>query len=92
MKYGFLVACFCITALQAMPRSSADTLLPKSDPANTGNWTFNESVSDEFDGRVLDLKKWNILGRGPQSLQRTNTGGSTLPNCNTRVRLNKSSM
>ncbi len=37
--------------------------LPVSDPLNTNRWTLNATVSDEFDGQQLDLKKWNNLGR-----------------------------
>lgn len=36
--------------------------LPYSDPNNTGGWTLNPSVSDEFNGTSLDLDKWLNLG------------------------------
>ncbi|MGJ8639571.1 MAG: family 16 glycosylhydrolase [Opitutaceae bacterium] len=37
--------------------------VPYSDPMNSGGWILNESVSDEFDGNVLDEGKWQILGK-----------------------------
>jgi beta-glucanase (GH16 family) len=39
------------------------TVLPFSDPSNTGNWVLNESVSDEFDGKIIDENKWYIVGK-----------------------------
>ena len=36
--------------------------VPMSDPGNTGGWTVNASVSDEFNGGALDTAKWNNLG------------------------------
>ena len=35
---------------------------PCSDPDNTGGWTLNPAVSDEFDGDSLNLNKWLNLG------------------------------
>lgn len=35
---------------------------PASDVDNTGGWTLNEKVSDEFNGTALDKTKWWILG------------------------------
>ena len=35
---------------------------PMSDPSNSGGWTLNESVSDDFNGTQLDKTKWWILG------------------------------
>lgn len=37
-------------------------ILPLFDQGNQGDWTLMESVSDEFDGGTLDLRKWNNLG------------------------------
>jgi beta-glucanase (GH16 family) len=37
---------------------------PLSDQTNTGNWTLNKEVSDEFDVNTLDEKKWQIQGEG----------------------------
>ena len=36
---------------------------PLTDPANTGNWTLKEAVSDEFEGAQLDEDKWLIQGK-----------------------------
>lgn len=45
-------------------------LLPMSDPENTLNWKFSETMSDEFDSEVLDTTKWidgkvGWVGRAP---------------------------
>ena len=37
--------------------------LPHTDPNNTGNWILNTSISDEFNGTVVDETKWQICGR-----------------------------
>lgn len=47
---------FAICAAGAKPP------LPLSDQKNEGKWKLLESVSDEFDGPALDLKKWLNLG------------------------------
>lgn len=36
---------------------------PQSDPENTGNWIYNEAISDEFDGEKLDEDRWFIVGK-----------------------------
>lgn len=36
---------------------------PASDPSNKGGWVLNRDVSDEFDGKKLDEKKWLVQGR-----------------------------
>ncbi len=36
--------------------------LPLSDPQDSGGWTLLESISDEFNGKTLDLEKWLNLG------------------------------
>jgi beta-glucanase (GH16 family) len=33
-------------------------LLPASDPSNKGNWTPDASMSDEFNGTELDVRRW----------------------------------
>ncbi|MGJ8697918.1 MAG: family 16 glycosylhydrolase [Verrucomicrobiaceae bacterium] len=35
---------------------------PHSDPQNTGNWTLNPAVSDEFNAPTLDTNKWWVQG------------------------------
>jgi len=45
------------------PVEEAKGIFPASDPKNTGNWKFNEAVSDEFDEAELDEDKWLIQGR-----------------------------
>jgi hypothetical protein len=55
--------------LGALPQRVTDTL-PLSDQANKGNWTKYEIMSDEFEGKDLDLNKWHPrnpgwLGRQP---------------------------
>ncbi len=60
MKYCFVLASVSFAASLAM----AAPPLPLSDPMNTGHWTLNEAVSDEFDGQELDQHKWNNLGQG----------------------------
>ncbi len=44
--------------------------LPLSDPKNTGKWVFADQLSDEFDRKKLDMKKWTTVcdywaGRAP---------------------------
>ena len=36
---------------------------PLSDQTNSGNWTLNTEVSDEFEGTVIDETKWLVQGR-----------------------------
>lgn len=36
---------------------------PLSDQSNTGNWTLNTEISDEFETSPLDESKWLIQGR-----------------------------
>lgn len=40
-----------------------DNLYPHTDRENTQNWILKESMSDEFEGDVLDEDKWLIQGR-----------------------------
>ena len=58
-------------------------ILPLFDQGNQGDWTLMESVSDEFYGETLNLKKWNNLsedgdhygewkGRVPSQFNREN--------------------
>ena len=54
---------------------------PRSDQGNQGGWTRLESLSDEFDGRELDLQKWtrNLgwwKGRQPALFSEKNVGVS----------------
>ena len=46
-----------------LPLFAADlNVVPVSDPQNAGQWILNESLSDEFNGTILDKTKWWILG------------------------------
>lgn len=45
------------------PQEPINKNYPLSDQLNTGNWTLNTSVSDEFEGTALDETKWLIQGR-----------------------------
>lgn len=36
---------------------------PLSDPENIGDWTYNEDVSDEFEGSEIDEDRWFIVGK-----------------------------
>lgn len=41
-----------------------DTLAyPLSDPENTGGWTYNTDVSDEFNGTEVNEDRWYIVGK-----------------------------
>lgn len=42
---------------------NAKKLYPFSDPKNKGKWVLNKEISDEFNYKVLDEKKWLIQGR-----------------------------
>ncbi len=37
--------------------------LPLSDPDNTGDWVYNEVLSDEFEDTSLNERKWHIQGK-----------------------------
>ena len=39
------------------------TVFPYSDPENTGQWTYNSIVSDEFETNTLDEDRWYIVGK-----------------------------
>ncbi|WP_298363608.1 family 16 glycosylhydrolase [uncultured Lutibacter sp.] len=41
----------------------SNSILPFSDPNNTGNWVLNTEVSDEFDAETIDEEKWYIVGK-----------------------------
>lgn len=40
-----------------------NNIFPFSDPKNEGGWILNESLSDEFDGAVIDTTKWFVEGQ-----------------------------
>lgn len=40
-----------------------ESVLPLTDPDNSGNWTLNHQVSDEFDASILDEGKWYVVGK-----------------------------
>ena len=50
------------TAQPAAPGNVS--VLPASDPNNTGGWVLNERFSDEFSGAELDRDKWIVQGEG----------------------------
>jgi hypothetical protein len=67
-----MCACLFITtcsnasekANEVLANSSTNSFpLPFSDPNNEGNWQYNEEVSDEFDGDVVDEDRWFIVGK-----------------------------
>ncbi len=39
-----------------------DGIYPASDPENKEGWILNTTISDEFEGSVIDKNKWWILG------------------------------
>ncbi len=39
--------------------------LPLSDQSNHDHWTLDKDFSDEFDGSMLDAKRWHILPAAP---------------------------
>jgi len=39
------------------------SVLPFSDPTNSGNWALNTNVSDEFEASTIDENKWYIVGK-----------------------------
>ena len=41
----------------------SDSVLPFSDPTNSGNWKLNTDVSDEFNAKEIDEDKWYIVGK-----------------------------
>jgi hypothetical protein len=43
-------------------RVFAFDVAPYSDPNNYGGWTLNTSISDEFEGQVVDPTKWFVQG------------------------------
>jgi len=44
--------------------SIEDSLVfPVTDSNNTGNWTLNTDVSDEFEAPIMDENKWYIVGK-----------------------------
>ncbi|CAD73010.1 MAG TPA: hypothetical protein DDX19_14545 [Rhodopirellula baltica] len=58
IKHLCTVLCFVLA--QGNPLAAQEH--PFSDPTNDGEWVLNTSVSDEFDGSVLNLDKWDNLG------------------------------
>lgn len=40
----------------------AKSIYPASDPDNSGGWKLNRDVSDEFNSKYLDKKKWLVQG------------------------------
>ena len=56
-----------VAAKETMTKAAKITQLaqpnPASDPMNKDGWVLNEEISDEFDGKALDKKKWFIEGQ-----------------------------
>jgi len=46
--------------------ASQNTVMPLSDPSNKGNWVLNTAISDEFNAKKIDTKKWYIQGTNQQ--------------------------
>lgn len=58
-----LIALASILSITGCAMTSSKPVLPFSDPANTGNWTLNTEVSDEFESAQLDEDRWYIVGK-----------------------------
>jgi len=59
-KVGLLTfLCFVLFTVNATNKK----VYPHTDPKNTGNWVLNTEISDEFECKELDEKKWLIQGR-----------------------------
>ncbi|CAH8284284.1 putative secreted protein (Por secretion system target) [Mariniflexile fucanivorans] len=54
---------FAVGFLALFIQVSNAQVYPLSDPTNSGNWTINSNISDEFDASVLNENKWLIQGR-----------------------------
>lgn len=55
---------FIIAAVATLNCSKvASQSLPLSDPDNSGDWSLNEAVSDEFNQAQLDEERWYIVGK-----------------------------
>ena len=62
MKRNNLILCLALSVISFTGCLNEKPLSPYSDPDNQGGWVLNEEVSDEFNGTVLDLEKWRVLG------------------------------
>ena len=60
MKHIFI--CVITLFLTQNSMGQSDKFYPASDPENKGGWVLNEELSDEFEGKELDPKKWFIEG------------------------------
>lgn len=54
---NLLLIIFCISGSLLYAQN------PHTDPKNKGKWKLNKEISDEFEGQLLDEKKWLIQGR-----------------------------
>lgn len=52
------------STLSADSAPSQDSLLPASDPSNSGGWVLREDMSDEFEGSKINETKWFVEGAG----------------------------
>lgn len=59
--YFVVIMQFCFITFNAY--GGCKKLYPHTDPTNVGKWVLNTEISDEFNDKVLDEKKWLIQGR-----------------------------
>jgi beta-glucanase (GH16 family) len=67
-NYFFFLIFGCFAFFNASCQSkkvtaAKQTVLPASDPFNTGGWVLNKDISDEFEGKQLDTSKWFVEGQ-----------------------------
>ncbi|TGV01884.1 family 16 glycosylhydrolase [Flavivirga rizhaonensis] len=53
----------CNSAKTSKESLATTTFLPYTDPENKGDWELNPHVSDEFNAKEIDEKKWYIVGK-----------------------------
>ncbi len=61
MKNLLLITLLAVAAACSTP--AVEMPLPLSDPENTGGWTLNTYVSDEFDSTAINEDRWYIVGK-----------------------------
>lgn len=61
LLFGLAVA--SVNLMQTPTLQAETPILPYSDPSNTGQWIYNDQVSDEFEAETVDEDRWFIVGK-----------------------------